>query len=409
VFEIKLPSLTMLAAIAAIAALTACGGGGGGAALPAAGLLPNPSSGGSSGTARTTPAPTAPPVPAATATPAAAGTPLPGLPIITDTNPSTAGVFVGAACGGQAKISCSQFASTFRHQLAIAEVYVDWGSDLTTFIQHEGMSAWSAQGTTPEITWMPYSMNGQVVTYDAINSGAYDSFIKTSAAELRLYGQTVLLRPFHEFNGNWYPWGLVNQGASSATDAAFIQAWQRIHNIFTQEGATNVKFVWCFSSSGIPNAATNPWNNPAAAYPGDAYVDWIGFDAYNRGSMTDGQPWTSFDATIGSAYNLAVSISSTKPIMLSEMASNEYGDGGAMKSQWITQMLSELSRPQSMNPYPNLRAFVWFEADNASYLYDSESTQPTYNAFVSGLRATQANGLPAFRGNGNALDQITTP
>jgi hypothetical protein len=328
------------------------------------------------------------------------------LPILSDTSTSTAGIFLGAACGPKAKVSCANFATTFRHGIALGTEYTGWDTDLGTFISNQGMDAWPSQGTIPEITWQPNQSSGKV-TYNGIISGAYDAYLKKSADELRAYGSPVFLRPFHEFNGNWYPWGLANQGADSAADTAFIAAWRHVYSIFHAQGATNVRFVWCFSDGSAPRAATNPWNNPPNAYPGDQYVDWIGFDAYNRGSATNGKPWRTFDQTIGQSYALAVSISANKPIMLAEGASNEYGDGGAYKAAWIDATFKELA--SASNPYPHLKAVTWFESDTNSYTYDSMSTSPVYNAFVNDIRWTNAGGMLDFRSNGNALAQITYP
>ena len=53
----------------------------------------------------------------------------------------------------------------------------------------------------------------------------------------------------------------------------YIEAWQHIWTIFQSQGATNVAFVWCPSIKGPTRLAY---------YPGDAYVDWIGWDGYDR-------------------------------------------------------------------------------------------------------------------------------
>lgn len=363
--------------------LVACGGGaaGGGSVIP---------SGSSTGSRGTGPG-------------GSVAITLSTLPVEPDTSGSTSGVFIGADCGGQAIVSCPNFAPDFRHGIALGTIYAGWSDDLGSVVQGQNLALWSQQGIVPQITWMP----GTGVTYDAINQGTYDSYITTSAQELKAFGSTIFLRPFHEFNGDWYPYGLANQGADSAADTAFINAWRRVYTIFQQQGATNVKFVWCYAAGSSPSAQTSPWNNPANAYPGDAYVDWIAFDAYNRGSLTDGLPWNSFDQIMNAPYQLAISISTSKPIMVAEMASNEYGDGGNQKASWIAAMIAELT--SASNPYPNLKLISWFEGDPNGYIYNNESTQPAYNAWVNGLRATDPNGAMVFRSNGAALAAVTTP
>jgi hypothetical protein len=329
------------------------------------------------------------------------------LPILTDTSTSTEGVFIAAACANRAVVDCANFANDFRHGLALGVKYATWDNDLASYMQGTGMNNWPAQNMVPEITWEP-KMSTSNVTYVGIINGAYDTYIRKTADELKAYGHPVFLRPFHEFNGKWYSWGLANQGADSTADTNFIAAWRHVHNIFATEGATNVKFIWCFANTSVPSTKTAPWNNEAAAYPGDAYVDWIGFDAYNRGNQAYTKPpWVTFDQMISSAYSRAVAISANKPVIWAEGAANEYGDGGTKKADWVNQMFTELS--STSNPYPHLKAITWFESDTNTYKYDSMSTTPVYDAFVNDLRWTNSSGVLDFRSNGNALAQITTP
>lgn len=365
----------------ACALLAACGGGSGGGD----GYVP--SSGGAGSSSNATPEPVT----------------VSQLPIVSDSSASTNGVFVGADCGPAAVVSCPNFSSTFRHGIALGTTYVSWSQDIGQFIAQQSFSAWVQQGIIPQITWMPDSS----VTYTGINNGDFDSYIAQSADELKQFGSIVFLRPFHEFNGNWYPYGLANQGADAAADIAFINAWRRVYTIFKQQGATNVKFVWCFNNASVPDATSNPWNNPANAYPGDAYVDWIGFDMFNQGSSNDGKAWRSFQQIVGTPYNLALSISPIKPIMLAEMASNEYGDDGSKKASWISQMLANLSA--GTDPYPNVKLISWFEGDPSGYVYNSESSEPAYNAWVTGIRATTSGGALYFRSSAAALAAVTAP
>ena len=106
-------------------------------------------------------------------------------------------------------------------------------------------------------------------------------------------------------------------------------------------------------------------------------------------------------------YATAVAISPNKPISVGETASNEYGDGGATKAAWITDMLDELGG--STNPYPNIREVTWFESDPKAYKYDTKSTSAVVSAWVNGIRATTPSGDLVFRSNGSDLDQVVSP
>lgn len=300
-------------------------------------------------------------------------------------------------------VSCPAFAETFRHTIAFGTTYASWSQDIGKFVQQNNLASWHQEGIIPDITWQPLFNN----TFAVINAGTYDSYMKKTADELKAWGYPIFLRPFDEFDGDWLPWGLIYNGADSAADTAFIQAWQRMVNIFRQEGATNVKWIWSYNNFPVPTIAEAPWNNPALAYPGDSYVDWIGVTAFNRGSGTNGIPWQSYDTIFKYAYELALSCSPNKPVMIVELGSNEYGDGGAKKAAWVSQMLNESG---ASNPYPNMRMMVWFEGVFYNYLYNSASSQPAYNAFVNGTRTTTSPaGNVFYRSNASALWEITTP
>lgn len=374
--------LSLAAAAFAITTLSACGGGGSsaGGALPAGNSVLQS---GAIGGASPTPYPTESPQ---------------NLPILKDTSNATSGVFLGAVC--TPRIPCSTFANTFRHGLAVGVVFLDWSSSLSQLFKWTEVGQWHSLGITPEITWKPTNLN-----LVDIADGKYDAYILAAAETLKTLGYPVYIRPFHEFNGFWYSWGLPNQGGNAQADKNFIAAWRHMVDVFRSHGATNVKFIWCFSSSALNNP--NSWDDPANAYPGDSYVDWVGFDGYNRGTMHDQDAWVSFDTLISTAYDAAVKIAPNKPVMMAEGASNEYGDGGAMKASWIQQMFGELSSPN--NPYPHLREVTWFELDPAPYKYDTLSSTPAYTSFVWNMRSYDQHGVLNIRSNNQVFDNLVTP
>ncbi len=72
----------------------------------------------------------------------------------------------------------------------------------------------------------------------------------------------------------------------TATD--FKAAYARVVTIFRQQGATNVRFVlqltdWSFRTVTTDRVYAGKW------YPGDAYVDIIGADAYNWYTCGEGR------------------------------------------------------------------------------------------------------------------------
>jgi YD repeat-containing protein len=109
---------------------------------------------------------------------------------------------------------------------------------------------------------------------------SYDNYYVQAATKLvAAYGSTnpILVRVGEEFNGNWEPW------AAAGKEADFAQAYRNFVTAF-RSVASNFKFEW-----NVANSATGV--NLTTAYPGDAYVDYIGMDFYwdsqQSGSITD--------------------------------------------------------------------------------------------------------------------------
>ena len=72
---------------------------------------------------------------------------------------------------------------------------------------------------------------------------------------------TIYMRPMHEMNGNWYPWGGTVNGNSPET---FKRAWRRMHDIFRREGADNVRWVFTPINEDWPMNGRQP---PRALLP----------------------------------------------------------------------------------------------------------------------------------------------
>jgi mannan endo-1,4-beta-mannosidase len=89
-------------------------------------------------------------------------------------------------------------------------------------------------------------------------------------------GVTVMWRPFHEMNGNWFWWGTDSFGNDQANIEAFHNLWIDMYEMFTLDhGLTNL--VWIYS----PHAETQWTTNVELYYPGHEYVDLVGVSSYS--------------------------------------------------------------------------------------------------------------------------------
>ncbi len=260
-----------------------------------------------------------------------------------------------------------------------------WGEFQTSYFDNV-----RNHGSLPMINWASQKLGAGTDQADFqlrdIYNGNYDAYIQRWATAAKTWGHPFFLRFDHEMNGWWYPWaegktssGVIVNG-NSAGD--YVKAWRHVHDIFVSVGATNVTWVWA------PNQMGTSSQYPALSslYPGDAYVDWTALDVYNKYStwaginplLTGSEGMTWFK----NSYNEVLSVAPGKPMMLSEFASIEAGDGGAKKAAWIKDALTT----QFPTNFPKIKAVVYMNWDiNAGKTYPIQSSQAATDAWAAGI------------------------
>lgn len=246
---------------------------------------------------------------------------------------------------------------------SIYHYYTWWG--FGDFSQHKFLlDQITGFGATPMLSFMSvpgaglYGCEDATWNLDSINSGQHDAFLTKFAADIKDYPATFLFRWGHEMNLIQYSWAGWCNGGNLQASQKFIQAYQRIVNIFRAQGATNVKWIWSPSYVSFPADAWNDYHN---YYPGDDYVDWIGIVGYNWGaSRSDSNfEWDTFDALYRDFLVDAANRYPAIPVMLADYASVE--DDGGDKAAWITEIFQRA--PQ----HPNLKAAIWFNYNAPEY------------------------------------------
>ena len=209
-----------------------------------------------------------------------------------------------------------------------------------------------------------------IFSLSAIINGNHDAYIRQWATDAKNWGYPFFLRFDYEMNGDWNPWSESMNGNSAGQ---YIQAWKHVHDIFTQVGATNVTWVWC------PNIESPGATSIDGLYPGDTYVDWTCMDGYNWGT-NPARPigWQTFSQVFKPTYDHILRIAPTKPMMIGETSSSEYGGS---KAAWITDALAV----QLPINFPNVKALAWFNvnADNLDWVIETSSS--AQSAFAAGI------------------------
>ncbi len=130
---------------------------------------------------------------------------------------------------------------------------------------------------------------GQDETYtmQRILNGNFDAELTEWFTKASQLSYPILAEFGTEVNGNWFPWNGQYSGAGT-TDAygdanypdgpeRFRDAYRHIIDIANANNATNITWFFHVDVHGVPEEI---WNDISYYYPGDDYIDWLGFSAY---------------------------------------------------------------------------------------------------------------------------------
>jgi Glycosyl hydrolase family 26 len=165
--------------------------------------------------------------------------------------------------------------------------------------------------------------------YDQVLNGGRDANLKALADWIKAKNLPVFLRIGYEFNGSWT--------GHPKNKSGFINAYRYIASKLQHYGATQVSFVW--QSDGQGSEA-----ELAAFYPGDAYVDWVGythFDLQGEGLLA-----------LAKTHNKPVMISEASPLRFN-LAKAGDADGKAAWDAWFQPLLDH------MKAHPEIRALAY--------------------------------------------------
>ena len=122
-------------------------------------------------------------------------------------------------------------------------------------------------------------------------AGAYNSYFVTLAQTLVAGGQAnAYLRIGWEFDGSWTAWNATTASA----EASYAAYFQQIVTAMRSVSGEHFQFVW----NPDATAFTEPGYSVEAAYPGNAYVDVIGLDAYDQSWATPQTPANAWSSTL---------------------------------------------------------------------------------------------------------------
>jgi mannan endo-1,4-beta-mannosidase len=257
---------------------------------------------------------------------------LPSLPTATPAPHNTPGYYVGVFERGapQSYAGITTFTKTTGVSPRVVSYYSGWSEAFQAGFAADAVR----HGALPLVQIDPTN-----VSLAAIAAGQYDDYLRSYADAVRSFGHKVILGFGHEMNGNWYSWGFKHTPA-----AVFVAAWRHIVDVFRQQNAQNVIWMWTIN---IVHPGSGEIANPARWWPGSSYVTWIGMDGYYY------KPSWTFAPLFGPTIKIVHALSRMPiPILISETG-----------APTVDQPAKIADLFAGVRAY-GLLGFVWFDANH---------------------------------------------
>jgi hypothetical protein len=208
-----------------------------------------------------------------------------------------------------------------------------------------------ARGATLMVSWATGDNR-------SILAGEHDRLIREQARAIRKIHRPVLLRIRWEMDR-------PNLRAEMWSGEDYAAAYRHIREIFAQERATNVSWVWCPTAEGFIRG------DAPAFYPGDDQVDWTCVDVYA------GNLFQPIGQLMGPFLRWAAQ--RPKPIII-----GEFGVARAWGSAGRAAWLQDAGRTFKANP--QIKAVVYFESNPAgngpTQQFRLAGDRPAFKAFT---------------------------
>jgi hypothetical protein len=232
------------------------------------------------------------------------------------------------------------------------------------------------------------------IPYSAVTAGQYDQTFLNGFAQLSALPTPTFFIYQHEADSTSAK-AACSQPTDSVCGPEFVAAWKHVYNLAESHGFQNLIFAWTITSYGF-NPQTGVRNN--YYWPGEAYTDWLGVDAYNGGC--EGSWWGSFEQSVESSVSWAKVHAPTKPIIIPELGATE-GATATAKADFFNGIPATLAKPG----YNNIKAILHWNNQENGCNFKVDSTATSFAAY----RQTGLN--PTLSARGSDADKMisTTP
>ena len=276
---------------------------------------------------------------------------------------------------------CGDYPAVFGWELGGLETGADRSIDDVPFAEITRLlCAAYGRGAVNTVSWHPQNPESGASAWDGKTSTAVSSILPGGAnhAQFRLWLDRlagffvglksadgtcapVLFRPFHEHTGNGFWWGKGN-----CTAEEYIALWRfTLEYLRDTKGVHNLLYVYS------PDIVSSQ-DNYLEFWPGDAYVDVLGLDAYDRSSWaieTNGLRLMRLLKHIAYLKN--------KPFAFTETGL----ENNTSQAKWWTEKLSK-----AIAGIPVAYVLVWRNKDTNHFFgpYPGCVSEEDFKTFVAG-------------------------
>jgi hypothetical protein len=286
-----------------------------------------------------------------------------GAPTPTPT-PTSSGLLEGAYVGAANPSGMTAFDAATGTHASIATDYLPGNAGFAGLDGAGGSLNWllgpyQGSGLTLSlgVPIIPTNSSGTAVATLATGAtGFYNPSYVTLAQTLVAAGEAnAYLRLGWEFDGGWMPWNATTPSAEAAYAAYFDQIVTAMRSV---PGAA-FRFVW----NPDAGAFTQSGYNVALAYPGSAFVDVIGLDAYDQSWASPQTPATAWSQTTLPTLVAAEKFAAAqgKPLAFTEWGVSVRSDGHGLGDDplFISNMAAWMH-----NPANNVAFETYFDANS---------------------------------------------
>ncbi|GGT18542.1 glycosyl hydrolase [Streptomyces griseoviridis] len=168
----------------------------------------------------------------------------------------------------------------------------------------------------------------QQPTWRQIHGGELDaSVIDVQARRIKEYGERTGKKVFLSFDLE-----MDTRTPASGSPEEYVRAYRHLHDRFRELGVDNVVWTWIITGY-LDHAGLFE-----RLYPGDDYVDWIGYNQYNY-YLCHQADWLSFAQTQRATHDwVRTHLSDDKPLMLSEFGSAADPERPRRQAEWYARV-----------------------------------------------------------------------